>query len=127
MKQIALLLAFATLPAFASFKITKIAQTPDSVSINFTTEEMFESICRLNVDSITLTSPDSALEQGLTKERVGVIQVLVSERQGRCFRTSGVHSGSILLDKGENLPRLQTGGTYELRINGEHLKDLVIE
>lgn len=128
MKTIALIITLAALPAFAGFKITKLEQTQNKVKVDFITEEVFESICRLEIDSVSLSTPRSAYESGLTNTESGVINVAASvHADSRCFLTGGVHNGSIELDKGQALPRLVKGETYELRINGKLVKSILVE
>lgn len=126
-KFLGVLTLFVALPAFASFELTGAQQSADKIQLTFLTHESFDFICRFSIDQVTVISPYAALESALVNERKGVVEIEASVRpDARCFTTSGSHSGKIELDKGEGLPRLTPGETYQIVINGHKVQDILV-
>ena len=126
-KILGVLTLFAALPAFASFELTGVQQSADKAELTFLTHENFDSICRFSIDQVTVISPYAAVESGLVNDHKGVVEIEASVRpEARCFTTSGSHSGKIVLDKGEGLPRLARGETYQIVINGHKVQDILV-
>jgi|SRR5690554_5901489 len=123
----ALTLGLAALPAIAEFEVTALEQTETKARVTFITQERYDSICRLSVEKITISSPKTALANGLVDRAMGAIEVQADiNEDSRCFIASGSHSGVVELDKGEGLPRLEKGKTYRLIVNGHETTDIVV-
>jgi len=128
MKTIAFILSFAALSAFADYKILRLEQTEQNVLVEFITEESFDSICPLSIESVSVTTARSAQRAGLVSRHIGVIEVKADvRRESRCLRASGGHSAVFEIQKGSRPPKAQKGAAYLLRINGVDVSDIHIE
>lgn len=128
MKFLVVALSLFAFNSFAGYVVTGINQSEKDVTISYSTQERFENVCILQVESATISSPKYAFTEGISNEEIGVILLSVSaDKETRCFRAPGIHSGKAKLPVGEQIPYLKPGMTYLVKINGQFVKKFTVQ
>ncbi|HLE11560.1 MAG: hypothetical protein A2504_05625 [Bdellovibrionales bacterium RIFOXYD12_FULL_39_22] len=97
----------------ANFKF--IDQKQKKMLITFKTIEKYSEQCQLKIVGIITLLPIGKIH--------GKIEISTALYRASCRPDVGAHSGSFLLQRGENLPQIPNG-RYDVFIDGEYLNGL---